>query len=222
MRKVITVLLCLALLAALALPVLAVETPDANRLGSLTFRMEWKGEPLNSGSLTLYRVGRIDEKNGGYEFVLVPELADAEVSLENLNDTNLPGSLAKLARERKMQSVMASIKDGNVQFADMQTGLYVVTQDQPCDGMAAISSFLISLPQWDGKTYVYDLTADPKVGMETAPTETTPTETTKPSGPKLPQTGQLNWPIPVMVVTGMIFLTVGMLLCFRKKGRHET
>lgn len=68
---------------------------------------------------------------------------------------------------------------------------------------------------------------------ETKPDETEPgatTETTAPpqetkpdeNVPKLPQTGQLNWPVPVMVAAGMLLLVLGCWLCFGKKDEYES
>ena len=224
MRKLIITLLCAALLLALPLTAWALEVPEIDRIGSLTLRMEWEGQALDSGSLTLYRVGQIVWQNGRYEFALVPELADTGVSLENLDHTGLPGTLAKLAQERKLDAITASIEEGKAYFGDMQTGLYVVTQsqEQACEGLKPINPFLISLPRRDGERYVYDLTADPKMAMETEPTEPSSPPPTEPEDPNLPQTGQLNWPIPLMFVSGMIFLTIGLILCFRKKEDHGT
>ena len=230
MRKMMIALLCVALLLALSSTVFAAEVPEVDRMGSLTLRMEWEGQKLDSGSLTLYRVGQIVLQDGEYEFAPVPELENLGVSLENLDDTDLPGTLTKLVQKQNLDSVTASVENGEAYFAEMQTGLYVVTQskNQACDGLKPINPFLISLPRWDGKTYVYDLTADPKMAMETEPPEstepspTTPTEPTEPGKPNLPQTGQLKWPIPLMLSLGMIFLTVGIILCFKKRDHHET
>ncbi len=39
---------------------------------------------------------------------------------------------------------------------------------------------------------------------------------------RLPQTGQLNWPVPVLVILGLLFFSVGWKLCFgEKKECHE-
>lgn len=93
-------------------------------------------------------------------------------------------------------------------------GLFAVTQKEAdaSDGFPAIHPFLISLPRWDGEQYVYDLTAKPKVSLEPKPTE--------PPDPWLPQTGQTNWPVPVMAVAGAAFVILGGFLCFRKKENH--
>lgn len=60
---------------------------------------------------------------------------------------------------------------------------------------------------------------------ESRPPESETTETEMPKNPvtpQLPQTGQLNWPIPIMVVIGLILFMSGWLL-YRggKKGNYE-
>lgn len=105
---------------------------------------------------------------------------------------------------------------------------------------------LISLPSWDGSTGVWELnvTAFPKFerrgtsGGDPTPTPTEPdtptppdpedqpvdpveppdTPPTPPVGPeKLPQTGQLKWPVPVLAALGMLLLLAGSILMRRER-----
>lgn len=223
MKKVAMFLVSLALLLSLSLPGYAREIPDPSRPGSLTFVMQWKDRPLNSGSLTLYRVGAIANDGGDYFFVLIPELQDSGLSLENLESASLPGQLEELAVEHGLTPISAPIRSGEAAFTDLLPGLYVVSQTEgdACDGFMPIHPFLISLPHWDGSAYVYDRTAQPKVSLEEKPTEPSEPPETVPPDSKLPQTGQLNWPVPVLAVSGLAFLLAGWFLCFGKKERHE-
>ena len=53
----------------------------------------------------------------------------------------------------------------------------------------------------------------------TAPVETTaPTEPTSPS-PFIPQTGQLNWPVPVLCFIGLALILLGILMV--KKNNYD-
>lgn len=45
----------------------------------------------------------------------------------------------------------------------------------------------------------------------------TPSEPDVPGEPKLPQTGQLNWPVPVMVILGVLLFSIGWVMRFGKK-----
>ena len=105
---------------------------------------------------------------------------------------------------------------------------------------------LISLPSWDSSTGVWELnvTAFPKFerrgtsGGDPTPTPTEPdtptppdpedqpvdpveppdTPPTPPVGPeKLPQTGQLKWPVPVLAALGMLLLLAGSILMRRER-----
>lgn len=71
----------------------------------------------------------------------------------------------------------------------------------------------------EGNTFlIYN---QPEEEEPTDPTETDPTETkpTEPDGPKLPQTGQLWWPVPVLAILGMVLVMLGWLR--RKESLDE-
>ena len=59
----------------------------------------------------------------------------------------------------------------------------------------------------------------------TAPTEPTtptgPTEPTTPDGGDSPQTGQLNWPVPVMAILGVFCLCLGMFFAAKEKKEES-
>ena len=52
---------------------------------------------------------------------------------------------------------------------------------------------------------------------ETAPGETTPGSPTPEDEEKLPQTGQLNWPVPMLALAGLCLFIVGWALRFRSR-----
>lgn len=225
MKKNWILLLCaVVLLSGLISPARAEQTPDPSRLCSVTFVMEWDGTALKGGELTLYRVARLAETAVFYEFALVDELADSGVSLEDLNDPALTGMLAELVAQRQIPGRTAEIADGKAVFAELEPGIYLVTQspEQAGEGFAPIGAFLLSLPQWDGTGYVYELTAAPKnLPQPSEPTEPTePSEPTEPTEPGLPDTGQQNWPIPVMACSGAALMMLGIGLCFGKRERR--
>ena len=222
-RKILIALLVLALCGSMT--VMAMETPDVNRNGSLTLTMNWNGNPIHGGALTLVQVGEVSAVPGGFDFALIDQLADSGVELaEKLNHPETAEALAELAMERELPTITAPIHNGKAVFKDLRPGLYVVIQmeGQVTEGFAPIRPFLTSLPRWENERYVYDTTADPKVPLETEPTEppiTEPPTEPKPTEPNLPQTGQLNWPVPILVAMGLALLAAGWMMS-RKPKNH--
>jgi len=226
MMKKITALLLALLLLSGALAARAAEMPDPERPGSLCLLLDWEGVPLTGGKVTLYRVADVAQQGGNAVFVLIPQLEGTGLSLEDLEDTALPQALADKALEKKLPPLQAPVQGGKAEFSQLLPGLYVVTQNREsaCDGFEPIDPFLISLPRWEKDGYAYDITAEPKVALEKTPDETTePTEPepTQPEDTDLPQTGQLNWPIPVIATAGLALFALGWFLCFGKREHHE-
>lgn len=214
--RILAVLMALLLLGSLA--VSAHELPDLNKNGTITFNLDWNGEALNDGSLTMYRVGDIVANDGNFSFACVAEIE--AVSLEKLNDPQLAETLADAAAPAGLEAMTAPISDGKAIFTDVVPGLYVVVQAEAdaSEGFAPLSPFLISMPRFEDGHYETDVVADPKVPMEPAPTEPTQPRPTTPTDPTLPQTGQLNWPVPMLAVSGLALFAAG---CFLRFGRKD-
>ncbi len=81
-----------------------------------------------------------------------------------------------------------------------------------------------STPTWDGSTCTFTITnsvipatPSPTNPTPSKPTSPTPTTPSKPS--ELPKTGQLWWPVPVLLCAGAALILVG--LSRRRRGRNE-
>ncbi len=221
MQKKLIVLLLLPLLVfGICTQVYAAQKPDADKQCSITFLLEFDSTPLEGGKLTLYRVGQISEDSGG--FVLVDALPQDGPDLSNLEDPSLAKTLNELAIKHNLPTYKASVVDGKAVFSDLATGVYVVCQlnGEEIPEYAAINPFLISLPQWQNDAYIYDMTASPKVPLQPSATEPTQPQPTEPDDtPDLPQTGQLNWPVPLMAILGLALFGIGWILFFGSKRR---
>lgn len=220
-KKLIISLLLLLFVFFAGTQVSAAENPDPDRPCSVTFVLDFNGKPLEGGSLTLYRVGEVNFASDN--FSLVEPLSNEGIRLDDLQNPALAKELYNLAVEYNLKPFRSPVKGGKAVFADLQSGLYVVSQqkDEESPGYAPINPFLISMPQWLDDTYIYDLTASPKVPL--VPEITEPTEPFIPTEPHdipdLPQTGQLRWPIPLMAVSGLTIFGIGWNLFFGSKRR---
>lgn len=231
-KRLFTLVLALVMCSVLALPAFAHDVPDLSRTGSVSFTMLCGDSAVGGGSLTLYRVGDVAEDDGNYSFALSDAYADSGVSLEDITDTALAASLAEYTTANKPEGITVEIgADGTATASNLTLGLYLVMQNQPASGYEAIAPFLVSVPMYDEEdgVYVYEVDAQPKMSELTklppaATTTTTETTVSDPGTPAvsattLPQTGQLNWPVPVMTVLGLVLFLVGWGLRFGKQRK---
>ena len=210
-----------AILAMTVMPVWGHEIPDVDRLGSICLTLKDGETPLEGGTMTLYRVGDIAEDDGNYFFALTEELKPSKISLDSLN-MDTAKALTEWLGGKANQKLVAQIDaQGQAKFVDLKPGLYLAVQEKACEGYLPVDPFLVSVPMHDETGYIYDVEATPKVGkVETAPTEPDATKPPQIKDPQLPQTGQNNWPVPVLACLGLAFVMLGAWLCRSGKRRE--
>lgn len=231
MKRLKTLFTVLLLICSVGMPVLAHEVPDQTRKGSIEITMHTDETTVGGGTLTLYRVGDVNESDGNYAFVLTEDFEESGESLENIGSAELANHLAAYAEEKTLEGLTQAIDDnGNVSFTELELGLYLLVQEEAAEGYNKLNPFVVSVPQMKEGAYVYEVDASPKVELTPAPTPPlndpdepdVPEEPDEPDEPKLPQTGQLNWPIPVLTVAGLTLLALGWLLCSGCKKERKT
>lgn len=204
--------------------------PDLSRTGSVSAVMTYDGHAVGGGSLIFWKAGDVLEENGNYRFALTEEFAASGLSLADPKDDVVASDLADYAKEAGLSGTSVSIgEDGVVQLENLQPGLYLIAQQDSADGFEPIAPFLVSMPMYENGDYVYEVDAQPKLGTLTKFVTPSREPSGKPVSPvekkppiKLPQTGQLNWPVPVMTVSGMMLFFGGWMLRYgRKKSGYE-
>ena len=223
MRKhFISGLLALLLLLGLPLSAAAHAVPDESRNGhcSITVSMTYKGKAVRGGKLALYKVGDVAENDGNYSFVPVEAIRGDIPEFGDIESPELAGKLAKL--EKKLTPVTADPvtvgKDGKATFSNLTFGLYLVVQKTAASGYRKIAPFLVSVPYLYRDEYQYELTSQPKTDLEQEVKPTAPPSSGG-GGGKLPQTGQLWWPVPLLICAGLGCIAVGLFR--RREDRNE-
>ena len=220
MRKIITLLLALSVLLSFPLSAYAHDVPQERDDCSIEVIVRYDGENVDGGTLTAIRVGYVDEEDGNYFFRQV----FTNTQIEDITSSGAPKVQKEFYENNKSNydfyTQTQTVENGKATFTGLSTGLYLIVQNKAADGFSKMSAFLISVPRMEDGEYQYHVTAAIKSELEreTEPTEPPPT---KPDDTKLPQTGQLNWPIPLMVVSGLGFFAVGWALCFGKKREQS-
>ena len=106
MRKHIALLLAAIMLCCVS--AFAHNVPDLNREGSIRVTMRCEGKSVPGGTLTLYRVGDVQEEDGNFSFRLSEDFAGSEASLETLNAA-LAEALMTYARNEDPKGTTADI-----------------------------------------------------------------------------------------------------------------
>lgn len=223
-KRLLSILLALLVLFCLPLSAAAHAVPDESQDGrcSITITMTYKGKAVPGGTLALYKVGDVQEDDGNYSFVPVKAIQSDISEFGNIESSDLAGKLVEL--EKKLTSVTANPvtidKNGTATFSNLKFGLYLVVQKTAASGYGKTAPFLVSVPYFYKGEYKYNVTSQPKTDLERK-VEPTPTEKppTSSGGGKLPQTGQLWWPVPVLVCLGLGCIAVGLIR--RRRGRNE-
>ena len=206
--------------------------PDTSRKGTITVEMRYDGKDVTGGSLAAYRVGQIEENNGDYRFAKTAEMEALPDSYDDIGSPALAKNVAAFISAQEISAYKtADNTGGKAVFDEMETGLYLIEQTRASDGYEPINPFLISVPMNDGGRYQYDVTAEGKFSLRQlatpaptpseSPTPPRPIPPWRPFRPRLPQTGQLNWPIPVLTLLGLGVFIAGWMLRFGKKNGHE-
>ena len=213
-KRIFALITALVVLSAFSVCAFAHEIPDPERKGSITITVTYKDEPVSGGSLTLYKVGNVALDGGDFIFVFTEDFADCPVSIEEINSSELPEALAKIADEKNLEGITEWINPkGQVSFSGLEIGLYLAVQHHAAPGFSKISPFLVSVPYYDGEHYIYDVNASPKIDVEPRPDDPDePEDPPEKPDDELPDTGLMNWPVPVMAVSGALLICAGIVI----------
>lgn len=215
--KNLLLLLLVMIVAAVPMRAWAADMVDLTRPVSLTIGYDWNGAQFD-----LYRVADIAESG---KLTACKQFSAYSKSIDWSTCDHwdeLAVTLAEVAGDiDPLQS--GKVTHQSCSFSHLQTGLYlVVGHELKVDGVTYTSKpFLISLPEYTNEgAWNYNVVAYPKTGVwnpPVTPPDSEPPEHPKP--PKLPQTGQLWWPVPILACGGLVFVLVGLIR--RKGGKHE-
>ena len=181
-KPIVPFLLCLSLFILLFAPYASAagtdpespdehssRQPDYSRKGSVTLDILLSdGTPVPGGTLTAYLVGQAREDDGNNDFAYVapfgPEGTVIDADTINNAEAGAPELAAALAAKAGSAGgkTVTVGNNGRAVFTNLTLGLYLIVQDTPAAGYEPIRSFLVTVPMWDGKALVYDVSANPK------------------------------------------------------------
>lgn len=230
-RKLFCRSIGLLMLTVLMLSLSTQALAAGTQTGSISVTMQEKdGTIIPGGELILYKVAAAIEEDANRSFV--PEKGfeafekdilglDPQKGLRELD----PQKFADYIKTNHLKGTATKINArGEAKFSGLAEGIYLIVQEKPAEGYYPINPFFVTVPYRtpEGKL-LYHVDASPKSepgepAPTTKPTEPPATEPGKPTDPKLPQTGVLWWPVPLLAMAGLILLSLGYVL--REKCRY--
>ena len=203
MKRIFRLLLCVAILCSLAATVQAAD------VGSISVKIQYQGKNITGGKLTAICVGALDARGTSYV-----QVTDGKL-IENIGKAEAVTAMEKLYKDKKttyaFREYTAEVKDGVAKFENLPAGLYLIRQEKAASGYSPLASFLVTLPYEESM----DVTVESKAELKREPTPTKPSD--KNPDEKLPQTGQVTWPVPVMAASGLFLFFLGLAMCSRKE-----
>ena len=217
-------MLCMGALAvSMSIPAFAADTlkivdPDTinlSKAGSITINTTYDGTAIQGNSFQIYKVADLVRTGNSYTYQST--LTDKTMDASNIATPELAKQFYDLVKQNEetpyTDENFKTDANGQVTLEGLFPALYLVVQPDSgnADGYDVIAPFLVSIPWGDS----YDVDSSPKPEITKAGEKNPPDDTDKPNtGSKLPQTGQLWWPVSILAAAGMVFILGGVI---RKK-----
>lgn len=186
--------------------------------------------------LTLIAHKSIDDDTLDVTYNIVDTYRDYDCDWPTTSASERLAIAKELAKVAVPDETGVTNKYGKLTFSNLKPGLYLVarTQVAPANQEYIIDPYLVTLPIIEDGEVFKDIEVDEKFAHidrprpsptpsasptpESSPVPT-PTVTPKTPKAKLPQTGQLNWPIPILIAMGLSLILLGGWL--QRKSDHE-
>lgn len=224
LRFIIFMLLLTLVLSAFSPCAFAAEPIDLQAEVSLNITLKSGETAIPNAEFSLYRVADIDE---AANFTLGRNFSAYSGKLTGRNAAEwdaVAEALAKLTQDQKIAAAATGKTDagGQVKFSEgLKPGLYlaICRETEYEDNIYSARPALVSLPNKDADSGEWDYAVSIKAKAgEPKPAPEPPTPP-KPVPPNLPKTGLLWWPVPVLLICGLLLIIMG--LTRRKACQNE-
>ncbi|MBR5514663.1 MAG: hypothetical protein IKU52_00505 [Clostridia bacterium] len=224
MKRVLAfgILLCL-LISICQISLCANTLPDLTREAEITVYFRYGNKSIGGGEIQLYQVAKAEIENEILSYQLCSDFENSKLDLTKKTE-ELINDIGAYITQNSCKYINKEIdKEGITVFDKLEPGFYFLVQTKTERGYNPAAPFIIELPIKDENgVYSYKGTVNAKVSIDSKETETTPE--TKPQGEnKLPQTGQLKWPVPILCASGLTMIAIGAILCIgnKKQGNEK-
>lgn len=216
--RICAMLICMLLLCSFfSAQIFAATMIDSDRPVTLQIEYTYDNKALTGTDFDIYHIATIDAYG---ELTPTSTFEKFDVEIYGQNDEAweiLTKELKDYIDKNKIVPYdFGKVDNEGIAYYPNKTdrveqGLYLIIGHSIAQGGFIYNTVpsLVMLPSIDDETndWTYDVKVIPKPGVSSDQHE----EPNKPSDSKLPQTGQLWWPVPVMLLTGLLFISIGLI-----------
>ncbi|AUO83951.1 hypothetical protein HK335_01565 [Streptococcus agalactiae] len=206
----------LLLLFSLSTQLVSADTNDQMKTGSITIQNKYNNQGIAGGNLLVYQVAQAKDVDGNQVFTLTTPFQGIGIKDDDLTQVNLDSNqakyvnlLTKAVHKTQPLQTFDNLPAEGIVANNLPQGIYLFIQTKTAQGYELMSPFILSIPK-DGK---YDITAFEKMSpLKAKPKKEetiTPTVAHQTKG-KLPFTGQVWWPIPILIMSGLLCLIIAL------------
>lgn len=140
---------------------------DFNKKGSvsITLNESNSNKPINKAEITIYKIANINTIDNKLIYEYVENIKNCKVDLSNLSNIKLDELEKCLQNNDVLKEIKLTNELGNVKFANLDLGLYLINQTNKIDGYSKIAPFLVTLPTEENNEWTYDINAIPKTDI---------------------------------------------------------
>lgn len=157
----------------------------------------------------------------GTDYIPTEAFVDSGISIAGLvkhPTAEEANAVCQYVKKNRIESVSANSQNGEVVFDSLDRAIWLVFCQEEQE--YRFNPYFIFLPQTINGKVQYEVVAEPKVEKNTTESEPVIPNTNQ-TGDKLPQTGQLWWPILMLAIAGGCLVILGVMELRSKRDEKE-
>lgn len=165
-------------------------------------------ESISNLTVNIYKIG---VKNENEDFEYSEGFEGSNLDVNTFTESNINTIKEYALKNAKPVYSQTTDAKGTFTISNLQVGAYLLVQSSNTDKYT-MQTMLVQIPEVNGNSeFNYNVTVKPKVvNNPVIPTPGQPAPE-KVTDNVLPYTGVLSWPIPVLVIVGIVIFSIGWL-----------
>lgn len=139
---------------------------DFNKKGTISVTlMENDDNKISGAEITIYHVATVSSKDNKLVYTYNEFIKDCKGDLNDLSNESLTSEINKCITDDMPSQSKITNNEGQVNFENLELGLYLVKQTNNVLGYSNIDPFLVNIPKDMDNKWVYDIKALPKTDI---------------------------------------------------------